>query len=189
MIGAFLLGVAVAVVAGLILYYGFGIGRGKKPVPLSRALKIELDNHGVGFNSTLTGGDHLVEKFSVTINLRINNLSAKKITLRNINATLQLPEGYEDKNPFHTNLSSSGINGEDFVSGNFAFMGKIPREGSSQGTREWFEWLANRGRILEGLPTARLIFRLTGEAVSNDDLVPINQEFDITQEILPKLKT
>jgi hypothetical protein len=186
MLNGILIGVAATVIGGLIIYHVFGIGKEKKPLPLARALKFELEKRSPSFNPNLTAADGLVERLSANIHLRISNLSSKKVTIRNPQANLQLPDGYGSSVQSSDFYNDRDIKGEDFLSSWFVFSVRIV--GDNQFSKNEGEWETNRAKILSNFSTAKVRFKFTADVVSNDDSKAIEEVFDITSAALPWLK-
>jgi len=189
MIEGIFIGIVATVVGELILYYGFGIGKDKKPLKLARALRIDVDSGSPSFSSGATGRDGLAQIFIINVGIKFSNLSTKVITIRNIRPTLELPEGYTADSITTTNFHNSvDIATEGYVIINYICSVQISGSWNGGANEQNPVWVENRNKILGSLQTAKVIFKLVGDCVSNDESIKIDETLDFTKSIIPQIK-
>ncbi len=147
---------------------------------------IELDKEP-GFNPITTTKDKLVHNFILMVSFFIKNLSDQKVTVRNINAKLVLPEGYQNGMIF-TDARTEAVNPKDLVSHAVSFKAEIINGGNGALTDENLIWTENKNKILGQLPSAKILINFTGEYVALSGTKPLSASFDITRTILPQIK-
>jgi hypothetical protein len=158
-------------------------------IPLADAFKIEISTMGVSINANSRTADGMAISFSLTVPIRIKNLSRDQITIQNLQASLQLPEGYSNSLYYRDLIRNSlDIGGRNHIGGTYLFSAQIagitPERGTTHGNPVWE---ANRDRLIANLHAGQIKVKFTGRCVSLNEDISINKEFDLTQEILPKL--
>ncbi len=149
--------------------------------------KIEIEK--VGFSKIVTTREGLAESFTLMIPVIIKNLSSRKILVRDIRLSLELPEGYQS-HIFHDGINAPDgryINAEEFLPGKFGFATNI--KGREKGVNEQnAEYMTNKDKILAALGTAKIVFRISVEIVTLGDKISIEEAADLTAELLPQIK-
>ena len=160
-----------------------------QPASLAEAFKIEISSEGASVNVNHRTADDMAISFSLTVPIRLKNLSSDQITVQSLRASLQLPEGYSSS-LHYTDLirNSLDIGGRNHIGGTYLFSAQIAGVTQERGTTYGNPaWEANRDRLVANLHTGQVKVKFTGRCFSLDENIPIDKEFDLTQEILLKL--
>ncbi len=153
-------------------------------VPETETVDIEVESARLHKGSTTSDG--VAESFSVHIPLVIRNFSKKKVTLRAMQATMSVPQGY-DCAAFGGDLKTQEeINGEDLITRNCLFSISIAgRHGGAHSGNP--EWLKNKNTIIEKIADAEFQFRIKFEVISLKGKATIEKTFDLNSDILPHI--
>ena len=150
-------------------------------------IKIELDKEPA-FNPMTTTKEGLAHSFILMVSILIKNLSDQKVNVRNINAKLTLPQGYQNGMFFTDLRNTEALEGKDFISRTLSFKAEIINGANGALNDENIVWTENKNKVLEHLASTPITLDFKGEYVALDGTRPLSTTFDITTMLLSKIK-
>ena len=145
-----------------------------------------IDVEKVGFSQNARTKEKLAESFSVSVPILIRNFSAGKISLRNIQAYLEVPAGYDCRMFYSDIKNPEDFAAKDFVSRTFQFMVSITG-GTGVMNAQNSIWEENKNKIIANIASAKFTFHIKAESVALKGVSTLEKSFDLNSEILPHL--
>jgi hypothetical protein len=162
-----------------------GESKNKAHIPIR--IELEQDNIKVDATSRITA-DGLADQIFFDIPMQFKNLSAEEIIFRKIKPTISLPDGYSLAAPYSLPKNELAIGPKKVLPQGYHMNTAIVRGAGALNSGNHI-WLENKNKILSSfeLGSVKIIFRITGECVSLNGTIPIDESFDITEQVIPHI--
>lgn len=149
-------------------------------------VEIEKIKGSSGSSRTKEG---VADNITVNISLLIKNFSRRKVTLRNMQVHLDVPDCYTASQFFTEIKPQEIVDTENVITRNSCFSISIAGRHNGGAGHQNPLWVENHNRILSDTSSFSFTVRVMGESISIDGNMAISGTFDITQDIVPSLKT